>query len=231
MMVFLVMLKPVCIYLYGVMGLLWILRFAYEKNSKPLRFEIPGLMVSVILISGYCLANKKQNGYFNLSSVSHDNNFANVILSNAYKTLGDSAFISIIDSIKGKGHYYAVYYLNNDHNKYQRVYNKFPKEYRFTKDMTGVFSVPPSRYNYSMAQLDSYIKKAMVSKIYIQYTIDKFIYFFQFKLVYIKGYVLYALLLAELLLPGYALIYFRKLQWVRLFVFLALVGWIFTDCR
>lgn len=228
MMVFLVMLKPVCIYLYGVIGLLWILRYGYERKINHLRFEIFGILVSILLISGYCLANKKQNGIFNISSVSHDNNFANIILSGAYKTLGDPAFISIIDSIKREGHYYAIYYLNNDHYKYQRVYNKFPKGYRWTRDMVGVFSVPPSAYNYSMDQLDSYIKKAMLSKIYLQYTIDKFIYFAQFKWIFIKGYMLYALLLAELLLTGYAAIYFRTVQWTGVFVLLSLAGWIFT---
>jgi hypothetical protein len=228
MMVFLVMLKPVCIYLYGVMGLLWILRYAYEKNSKLLRLDIAGIMVSVLLIAGYCLANKKQNGNFNISSVSHDNNFANIILSNAYKTVEDPTFISIIDSLKGEGHYYTVYYLNNDYYKYQRVYNKFPADYWYTRDMAGVLSIPPSQYNYSMAQLDSYIKKAMLSKKFLQYTIDRFTHFDRFKLSFIRGYVLYILLLAELSFVIYAAFYLRKVQWVGVFVFLALAGWIFT---
>lgn len=40
--------------------------------------------------------------------------------------------------------------------------------------------------------------------------------------------MLYALLLAELLLTGYAAIYFRTVQWTGVFVLLSLAGWIFT---
>lgn len=227
-MVFLVMLKPVCIYLFGIIGLVWVLWFAYEKKGKHLRFNIAGLLVSTILISGYCFANKKQNGCFNLSSVNHDNNFANIILSDAYKTLGDTTFISIVDSIKSKGHYYAIYYLNNDYQKYQQVYGKWPKDYAFTRDMTSVSSVPPSRYNYSMNQLDSYIREAMLSKIYLQYIFGKFLQFAQFKFIFIKGYILYALLLVSLLITGYGAIYLRRVQWMEVYVVLALAGWLFT---
>lgn len=221
---YLVLLKPGCIYLYGVLGMIWILKLFYEKNRAHFKYEITGFIVSVLLLFGYCLVNKKQNGVLGLSTVSHDNNFANIILSNAYKYLSDKRFIAAIDSVKEKGIYYSIYYLNNDYYRYQKCYKSFPEAYPYTEDMTGVSNVPPNNYGYTRAQLDAYIKEAMLSKPYLQYIINEFETFIHFRLLFVSGYMLYLLFLIESILILQLVIRRKRISWIHLFCFLVLAG-------
>ncbi len=227
-LLYLVLLKPACIYLYPIAVLFLLGKFWSHRMKRIIAYEISVLAISVLVVFGYCLENKKKNGYFGLTTATHDNNFANIILSDAYKTLDDKRFVAIVDTLKPIGHYYTVYYLNNDHDKYQRIYDSFPKRYGLTWDMIAVKETPASKYDYSKEQIDSFIKKAMMSRTFLWYIVDNFIQFTDFDMLYIQGYVWYLLLLTEALFVMYMIVRRKKFPWRHMLVFLITSGLICT---
>lgn len=218
----LVMLKPGCLFFYGVAAVILILRFIYEKNSAILKIELPGFLISVALLMCYCLINKKQNDFFGISNVTHDNNFANVVLSGAYKNFPDNRLIHIIDTMKFKGVYHTVFYLNDDHEKYRKSFDAFPAIYGFS------FVIPPNEFGYSADGLSRYVTDAMFSKEYLNYVLNNFSDFFWFSVFHIKGGVIYLLVFIDGLALFYLMFRNKCVDWMRLFIFLSVVGIIAT---
>jgi hypothetical protein len=223
---YLVLLKPVCIYLYAVAGLIWIIKLLYERNSGTPQYILGSFIISVLLLLSYCLLNKKQNDYFGISAVTHDNSFANVIASNAYKNFSDKKLVTIIDSTMKNGIYYTLYYLNNDHDLIQKQYNVFP--YSSNPSMESVSSIPASKYRYTKVELDTYISKAMRSKVFAEYIVNNITSFAGIEIYYIKGYMIYLLLFVEILLIVYFKIKHKGILLSHIFVFTTISGMLFS---
>jgi hypothetical protein len=219
------MLKPGMLIFYVIFALIWFTRLIIKKErTRFIKYELTSFCLSIILLLGFSYLNKKQNDHFGLSTVVHDNNFINVILSGAYRNFPDETLISVIDSMKSR-HYSTVYYLNNDAELYQKRYKTFPEYYAYTSDMQGISRLQPNKYGYNRAQMEIYVKDAMRSNEYINYVWRQFTGFTHSGVLYfIKGYVVYLAILLELLLLGYSLFYQKKIHWERLFVVMILIG-------
>lgn len=223
---FLVLLKPGCIYLYGVLGVIWLVKLIAEKEKRALIYPLLSFFASVLLVVGYCSINKIQNDYFGVSSVTHDNNLANVINSQAYKEIPDPKIVSIIDTTLKHGIYYTIYYLNNDHDIIQKQYDAFP--YDRNQNMNYVSGIPPCSVKYTKKQLDLFISGAMHSRVFTLYIGNNFLAFINSEIFYLKGYVLYLLFLAELIAIGYFYIVRKQILWFRLTVLMVITGMLFT---
>lgn len=221
-----VLLKPVCMYLYGVLGLFWIFQLVFKKRKKFLEDPLLAFALSVSLLVGYCCVNKIQNDFFGVSTVSHDSSFANIIESNAYKTFTDKKLVSIIDSVRYHGTYYTLYYLNNDHDYMQRKYNIF--FYPLHNGMKYELSIPPSPHGYTKKQLDSHIYRAMFTGVFWDYICRNYFTFLSNKLFYLPGFVFQLLLLIEICSIIFFAIYKDRILWLRLLLLLSAGGMILT---
>ncbi len=219
---YLVMIKPGCIYLYGVVGFFWILKLILDNDRKQFKYPLLGFIASIVLLTGYCSINKIQNNYFGISLVTHDNNFLNVIESNAYTTFEDERLISIIDTVRNHGTYYAIYYLNNDHDLIQKQYSIFP--YPFDGGMNFVSNIPTSPYGYTKEQLDIHINKAIKTSVFSDYIKRNYYKFLHDKLFYLKGFIIQLLLSIEFCLIIFYAVFRNKILWQRLFITLCITG-------
>ena len=221
---YLVMVKPVSLVFYGVLGAMWFFNFLLKKNLHLLKPVMISFAISIGLVFSYCILNKYQNGYWGVTTVSHDNTFINVIFSGAYKNLPDEKFVTAIDTTLDKGHYYTIFYLNNDHDKYHKTFEIFPLEYQGHWDMQGVYVIPPNRLGYTVKQVAACLKKAIASKTYLLYLLNKPVAFLNYGFLYIKGLWMYLLALAETVVILYGFIKQGQLQQVRLFNLLMIAG-------
>lgn len=228
-----VMLKPLCIVLYPVIFVEGLMLYWFNPQLKKklvlLKQALLGFVVGVILLLGYCTVNKVQNDFWGVSTVSHDNNFANVVLSEAYYEIPDDNLISIIDTARYYGHYYTIYYLNNDFAKYQKCFAAFPSQYRLTNDMLGVQRIPPNNLGYDRKVLAPLVKKAMCSKTFVNYMFKDLMTFSNSVFFSMKGFVIYIIVYLELMLVLYELIFDRKVHATRLFVLLTGMSLLFAS--
>lgn len=232
-MFLMVMLKPICIILYAILVFVGIALFMFDPKFKekhfPLSKILSGYLVSLLLIIGFCTTNKIQNDYFGVSTVSHDNNFANVILSQAYQEIPDEKLVEIIDTARYYGHYYTIYYLNNDHEKYQKSFSAFPSQYDLSLNMLGVKSIPANNLGYNRKNLTPLVKRAMFSRTQINYIIRDFIMFSNSVMFSIKGFIFYLIIYFELTLILYNLFFNKEIDWMRLFVLFTGAGILFAS--
>lgn len=228
-----VMLKPICVILYVVLFVVGIALYIYDPKFKEKKFSLTkilsGFFVGIILLIGFCTTNKVQNDYFGISTVSHDNNLANVILSQAYNEIPDENLVSIIDTARYYGHYYSIYYLNNDYEKYRKSFAAFPPQYEFSESMLGVQRIPANSQGYNRKNLAPLVKKAMCSKVYFNYIIRDFFLFSNSVMFSIKGYIIYLLIYFELVLVLYQLVFKKETDWMRIFVLLTGMGLLFAS--
>lgn len=218
----LVMLKPLCIILYAIMLVIGVTMFVIDpiikEKSLSLSNIILGYFIGFMLLIGFCTINKIQNNYFGLSTVSHDNNFANVILSNAYQDIPDKKLVAIIDTAKYYGHYFTIYYLNNDFEKYQKSFAAFPPQYKFSESMLGVKSIPSNNMGYNRQKIAPLIRKAMFSKIHFNYILSDLFSFSNSIMFSIKSYLIYLLFFIESLFILFRFIFKRKIDWMKVIV-------------
>jgi hypothetical protein len=220
----LVMIKPVALAFYGALGAIWIFTILLKKHRNLFKPIFISYLFSIGLIAGYSALNKYQNDYYGITTVSHDNTFINVILSDAYRTLPDNNFITTIDTTLYKGHYYTVYFLNNDHDKYHRAFEIFPLEYMDKWDMKGVYETPPNQLGYNSKNIAPYLKKAQQHRIYKAYMFKKPIDFLNYKFLYINGMWLYFMLLVEIVSILYFIVKRHQFLQLRLLIFLMVGG-------
>ena len=225
---YLVMLKPGCIFLYGILAIIWTLQWIFKNHNVFVKHVFIGFLASVFLLLGYCQINKNQNDVFAISTVSHDNNFANVILSNAYVNFSDDKLISIIDTLKKTGHFYTVYYLNNDSDKYRKRFAAFPSVYPLTSDMQEISHIPENKYGYTAKNLYKYLAEAMYSKEHLFYLSNIFVGFSFTTVLFLKGYMLYILLFIETVVIIHLFVIERKLNWMRFLVLTVAIGILVT---
>jgi hypothetical protein len=223
---FLVLLKPGCIYLYGVLGVIWLVKLIIKNERAALAYPLLSFFASIFLVLSYCSINKIQNDYFGISMVTHDNNLANVINSQAYKEIPDPKIVSIVDTTLRHGIYYTIYYLNNDHDIIQKQYDAFP--YERNQNMDYVSGIPPCPIKYTKKQLDLFISQAMCSRVFTLYICNNFLSFIDTEVFYLKGYVLYALFLAELIAIGCFYVLRKQILWFKLTVLIVIAGMLFT---
>lgn len=105
---FLIMLRPSFLYLLLVLAIMFLFVFIFEKESRITAIYGSIALVGVIGgILGYSYLNKKQNGYFALSSVTQINQLDNIIALGIFNTRDerDEGIIEIIqdweDGFKG----------------------------------------------------------------------------------------------------------------------------------
>ena len=229
----LVMLKPLCVILYAIMVVVGIPLFKLDPKFKEKHFQLSkilsGYFIGFMLLIGFCTTNKVQNDYFGISTVSHDNNLANVILSQAYQEIPDENLVAIIDTARYYGHYYSIYYLNNDYEKYRKSFAAFPPQYEFSESMLGVQRIPANSLGYNRKNLAPLVKKAMCSKVYFNYIIRDFFSFSNSVMFSIKGYIIYLLIYLELVLVLYQLVFKKETDWMRIFVLLTGMGLLFAS--
>jgi hypothetical protein len=144
----LTLLKPVSIILFPTVAFVLLAKYFIERDFN-LRPFVVSFTANVILLLMYCQINYIQNDFRGISTVTHDNNFLNVIVSGTYKNIPDEAFVNTIDSTLKYGIYYSVYYLNNDHEINQLRFNAFPNNYLFTKHLESIQSIPPNSLGYN----------------------------------------------------------------------------------
>lgn len=221
---FLVMIKPICLIFYVVMALIWIYRIIKKKDISFLRIIIVSYILSVGLVLGYSQINKIQNNYWGVSSIKHDNDFINVIFSSAYKNIPDQDFVNTVDSTLHKTHYYVVYYLNNYHDYFKKGFDIFPLEYSHKRSMTGIESIPSNELGYSLSNIQSYIKEAMLTKEYINYTSKKLIRFLDAKIGFVNGMFVYFLILGSLCYLVFSYIKRKSLDESMIFHLLVICG-------
>lgn len=202
-LVVMVLLKPGSLYLYGVFALIWFIKVMKERLAVR-RAAVISYVVAVALILGYCQLNSDQNGCFGLSTVTHDNNFGNVIYSGLYRNIPDQQLVTAIDSSMKNGVYYTIYYLNNDHDFIQQQYKNFP--YINNSNMNYVLGIPSSGYGYTKSMLDRYLRKVMYSGAYVGYIVNNTGVFADSTVFGAKGYMIIIL----------------NLLWVGLIVYMAL---------
>lgn len=214
-----VMLKPICIVLYFILIVFGLYALLLKRDHPfcqiPVSNILFGYILSLSLLLGFCSVNKIQNDFFGISTVSHDNNFANVVLSNAYKTIPNKNLVNIIDTIKYKNHYYTIYHLNNDYEKYQESFASFPPQYPLTENMLGVKKIGPNTYGYNRKNLANPIKRAMFSKEYISYIIIDLVVFAREKYFSIGGYIMYLLILFESIYIIFEVFVKKKISFMR----------------
>lgn len=227
-----VMLKPLSIILYMVLIIMGVIIFIYDKKLIAVRLSYKsfrsGYLVSFCLIFGFCMTNKIQNDFFGISTVNHDNNFANVVLSEAYYDFSDEKLVSVIDTARYYGHYYTIYYLNNDHEKYRKSFDAFPGQYELNDNMEGVKRIPSNNLGYNRVNIAEHIKKAMHTKTYINYILKDIFLFSYTKVFYIKGFIIYLILYLEIILILYKLIFNKKINLLRMLVFITGAGILFA---
>jgi len=221
---FLVMIKPICLIFFVVMALIWGFRIIIKKDYSLIRIVIVSYIMSVGLVLGYSQINKIQNNYWGVSSIKHDNDFINVIFSDAYKNIPDQDFVNTVDSTLHKTHYYVVYYLNNYHDYFKKGFDIFPLEYSHKRSMTGIESIPSNELGYSLSNIQSYIKQAMLTKEYLVYTSKKIIRFWNVKIGFVKGVFVYFLMVSNLFCLVYVYIKRKYLDEFGLFNFLVISG-------
>src|SRR5690554_2079013 len=177
--------KPVSLVFYGVVCFMWVLWFWSKRNIKQLKPVAMSFIASVLLLAGYCGLNNVQNGYAGLTTVSHDNKFINIIYSDAYRELSDKDFVTAIDTTHHKGKYYTVFYLNNDHDKYQKSFAGYPLDFRHQHDMWGVYIIPPNELGYTAENIRPYLKTAARTTTYARYILKKVFDFASFRFFFI----------------------------------------------
>jgi 4-amino-4-deoxy-L-arabinose transferase-like glycosyltransferase len=228
-----VMLKPLSVILYLVLIIMGVIIFIYDRQIITIRLSyrkfLLGYIVSFSLLAGYCMTNKIQNNFLGISTVNHDNNFANVVLSGAYNDFSDEKLISVIDTARYYGHYYTIYYLNNDHDKYKKSFDAFPSQYKLNDNMEGVKRIPSNNLGYNRESIAKHIKKAMRTKTYINYILNDIFLFSYTKVFYIKGYIIYLILYLEIILILYKLIFNKRINYLRLMVFITGTGILFAS--
>ncbi len=211
----LIMIKPVALVFYGSIGMFWIVNLWLCNYKRFLKSIIISFSLSVILLFSYCTLNQIQNGRWCITTVSHDNTFVNVILSGAYKSLTDDIFTTAIDTTFRKDHYFTVFYLNNDHDKYQKAFKNFPLEYMSHWDMKSVYELPTNTLGYNVTNVSKYLNQAIKTKEYVSYILRKPIRFSNFTLLYCKGIVFYILMFIEFGLILYWFVKKRRIVQLR----------------
>lgn len=220
----LVMIKPVSVVIYGIMFAIWIIWCIKNNKNRFTRTIITSFIASTILLAGYCGVNKVQNDYLGITTVSHDNKFINVIFSGAYKQLKDEKFITTIDTTLNKGHYYTVFYLNNDHDKYKKSFDVYPLEYKHQHDMWGIYTIPPNPLGYSAKNIKPKLKKASKSWAYIKYMFQKVIDITKLNFLYINGLILYLLITADVAIVLKNIFRDKKIEYMRILNLFMLMG-------
>lgn len=219
-----VMLKPVSLLLYVVLFLcgLYMLKPVWSPSLKRLRIStlIPAYLASVFLLGGFVLMNKAQNNFTGISTVTHDNRFANVVLSRAYETINDQRLVAIIDTARYYGHYYTVFYLNNDYPKYKASFDAFPTQYPLNDNMLGVKSIPPNTLGYDRKKLEPVIKKASRTRPFVRYMLADLLLFSGDTLFHVKGGLLNMIVYISLVLLLYDLFFHKRLDPMRALLFL-----------
>jgi len=219
-----VMLKPVSILLYGVLFLcgLYILKPIWTPSLKRLRLStlLTGYLTSVVLLGGFVLLNKVQNDFTGISTVSHDNRFANVVLSRSYETINDQRLVDIIDTARYNGHYFTVFHLNNDYPKYKAGFDAFPTQYPLNDNMLGVKSIPPNSYGYDRKTLEPVIKKASLTMPYYRYMVADLLLFSGDKLFHVNGGLLNMIVYISLVILLYDLLFLKRIDPMRVLIFL-----------
>ncbi|WP_227625738.1 hypothetical protein [Geofilum rubicundum] len=221
---FMVMVKPVSLVFYGVIAFVWVLWFWTNRDAKHLKPVAISFLASVLLLAGYCGLNNIQNGYPGLTTISHDNTFINVIFSGAYRELPDKDFITTIDTVIHKGHYYTVFYLNNDHDRYQKGFADYPLEYRHQHDMWGIYIIPPNELGYTTENIRPYLKTAARTTTYARYILKKVFDFASFRFFFITGLTVYILILLDMVLILRNTIKFKTIDYARALNLLMLLG-------
>lgn len=221
---FMVMIKPVSLVFYGVMAFMWLAWFWDSRDRKLLKSIAFSFLAAVILLGAYCGLNKVQNNYGGLTSISHDNQFINVIFSGAYREIPDKDFITAIDTTLYQGHYYTIFYLNNDHDKYQKSFEDYPLAYRHQHDMWGIFIIPSNELGYTANNIAPYLKKATLTWTYIKYLLHKPIDFARLKFFSINGLVVYILILLDIIVIAKILIRKKTIDYLRILNLLMLLG-------
>ncbi len=94
---FAIMLRPAFIILIPVIVLFWLLRLAfYKKERKICLFGLATSILVILLIHGYSSLNKKENGFYGISTVTNINQLDLIISSNMYMNGDDTALSNII---------------------------------------------------------------------------------------------------------------------------------------
>jgi len=221
---FMVMIKPVSLVFYGVMAFMWLAWFWDSRDRKLLKSIAFSFLAAVILLGAYCGLNKVQNNYGGLTSISHDNQFINVIFSGAYREIPDKDFITAIDTTLYQGHYYTIFYLNNDHDKYQKSFEDYPLAYRHQHDMWGIFIIPSNELGYTANNIAPYLKKATLTWTYIKYLLHKPIDFASFRFFFITGLTVYILILLDMVFILRNTIKLKAIDYPRALNLLMLLG-------
>ncbi|MVT10004.1 glycosyltransferase family protein [Chitinophaga tropicalis] len=224
--VVMVLLKPGCLYLYVVLGLIWLIRIVAARSIASYYAESAGYLMAIVLLLVYCQVNSYQNGSFAVSTVTHDNNFANVVASNVYKNIPDKKLVTAIDSSIKNGVYYTIYYLNNDHDVIQQQYRNFP--YINNPNMNYVSEIPSSKYGYTRKELDKYIGDVMRTKEYYRYVLENALNFMNSTIFSVKGYMLWVLMLLQAGFVVYAGLIKRNILYLDIFVLGASGGLLLT---
>jgi len=223
---FMVMIKPVSLVFYGVVCFMWVLWFWSKRNIKQLKPVAMSFIASVLLLAGYCGLNNVQNGYAGLTTVSHDNKFINIIYSDAYRELSDKDFVTAIDTTHHKGKYYTVFYLNNDHDKYQKSFAGYPLDFRHQHDMWGVYIIPPNELGYTAENIRPYLKTAARTTTYARYILKKVFDFASFRFFFITGLTGYILILLDLVFILRNTIKLKTIDYSRILNLLMLLGFL-----
>jgi len=221
---FIVMLKPVSVILYPIlfiMGLYLLKPFGTPHLSRlPLKSLLPGFLIGVALLGGFVTLNKVQNDYPGISTVTHDNRFANVVLSRAYQTIADEKLVSIIDTARYYGHYYTIFYLNNDHQKYQQSFDAFPSQYKLNDNMLAVRQIPPNSLGYNRQNIEPLIKKAALTSLYIKYMYADLMLFSGDTHFYVKGGLLNMIIYISFVILLYQGLFNKRIHPIRVIMFL-----------
>ena len=221
---FMVMVKPVSLVFYGVVAFVWVLWFWTSRDAKHLKPVAISFLASVLLLAGYSGLNNIQNGYAGLTTISHDNTFINVIYSRAYRELPDKDFITAIDTTNHKGKYYTVFYLNNDHEKYQNSFASYPLEYMHQNDMRGVSTIPPNELGYTAENIRPYLRTAARTTTYARYILKKVFDFASFSFLFITGLTVYILILLDMVFILRNTIKLKAIDYPRALNLLMLLG-------
>jgi hypothetical protein len=228
-LLWLIMLKPGMVVLCVLINTTLFFHLYKNRGSHLLPGFMGIIMIVFALLGGYCWLNEKQNEVFALSTVTHDNNFMNVILSSAYKEFPDQRLVSIIDTTIQTGKYYTVYYLNNDFEKNKKRFESFPDYYPYTENMRSIQRIPGNSYGYDRENIDSLVKRAMKTRSYSSYLIWKFGAFAQRNFFGVRGVIIYLILMLDFLLITFFLFGKRKWKWFNIFLLISAAGLIVTS--
>ncbi len=224
----LLMIKPVSIIFYPITIMVGCWMLIRNKQYRILRTFCIGIAISVLFVVGYAGLNLHQNNYFGISSVTHDNNFLNVLHSGAYATVSDDTFISAVDTSLNKGHYYTIYCLNNDHDFIQNQAHSFPKFYPESRHISLVKRVPCNTLGYNRDTVSLLIDEAMNSDVYWNYMFDKVSYFSDRTFFRLNGFWYYTFLFIGLVIFVIKWFQDKKVSIYYLFILAAVAGLIVT---